>query len=87
MNLIYNISEASGITQREMVPHSRDGRLLIILQGKSQLRIFRLDDSFGGSEDRARISLATLATTVQKLLGRGAVKDKVISVANGLKSE
>ena len=70
-----------------MVPYSKGARFLIIVEAKSQLRIFKMDHTFGGTDKRAVVSWSTLRETVQTLLGLSPTENKVMFVANGWKTK
>jgi hypothetical protein len=59
-------------------------RLLIVVHGRSQFKVIKLDRSFGGSGDRAEVSIPRIQETVRRLINVNG-RSTCMSIANGLK--
>jgi hypothetical protein len=72
-------------TQREMALSSPYGRCLIVVHGEGELDMFSLDRTFGGTENRAEVTLSQLRDTIKELLVGKEFEGTIMKVVNGLR--
>lgn len=59
-------------------------RLLILIHARSQFKIVKLDQNFGGGGTRAEVSMSQLKERIRREVNNG-VRDCCMHVLNGLK--